>query len=65
MNKKENFNGTGFILMLLFVFVMYQIIIKTQNLYLISVMVLGGITIQFIFNKFIKFDFFNRKGERK
>lgn len=65
MGDKHRFNLTGFIVMLIFVFVMYQITIKTQNFYLISVMVLGAVTIQFIFNKFIKFDFFNKEGGRK
>lgn len=64
MKTDYNFNFTGFIITLIYVVIMYQVTIKTQNLYMVSVMVLGGVLIQFIFNRFIKFDIFNKKGKK-
>ncbi|PRR90154.1 hypothetical protein C6W20_10090 [Bacillus sp. NMCN6] len=64
MNKKYKFNVTGFIIMIIFVVVMFNLTIKTENFYLIPIMVLGAVIIQFLFNHFIRYDFFKKISKR-
>lgn len=64
MNKKYKFNVTGFIIMIIFVVVIFNLTIKTGNFYLIPIMVLGAVIIQFLFNHFIRYDLFKKISKR-
>ncbi|ABV64282.1 hypothetical protein BPUM_3638 [Bacillus pumilus SAFR-032] len=64
MNKKYKFNVTGFIIMIIFVVVMFNLTIITENFHLIPIMVFGAVIIQFLFNHFIRYDFFKKISKR-
>lgn len=64
MNKKYKFNVTGFIIMIIFVVVIFNLTNKTGNFYLIPIMVLGAVIIQFLFNHFIRYDLFKKISKR-
>ncbi|MBG9820743.1 hypothetical protein ABE59_08455 [Bacillus safensis] len=64
MNKKYKFNVTGFIIMIIFVVVIFNLTNKTRNFYLIPIMVLGAVIIQFLFNHFIRYDLFKKISKR-